>query len=185
MSLSISKLMGNLMNAQVSGVAQPTPEGEIYNPDVPNAMAPTILNKKIIQDKFYSNMKLPSQPRNGTGYYFGRDNGRLTNMDPRQDAFLMEGSIDPNKIRRQTDPDSALPNGFEYGSLLSKYKLPEGSLKATNNLSLVQRSTMSYENYKNRFEPADNRIMNILKKSQTPLKTPQVPKLPLQKAQVF
>ena len=34
MSKSISELMGSLMSPM--GVQQPNPEGELYNPDVPN-----------------------------------------------------------------------------------------------------------------------------------------------------
>jgi hypothetical protein len=155
MSKSIADLMGSLMNNNnIQGVTQPSPEGELYNPDVPNTpdtIAGNIRNRKIIQDKYYNDMKLTRYPRNGSGYYFGKNNGRLANMDPREDAFLMDGSIDPNNIRRKTDPANALPNTFASGSLLDKYQLPKETFKPSNNVSLVQQSRMSYQNYKNRF----------------------------------
>lgn len=152
MSKSIQDLMGSLMSPM--GVKQPMPEGQIYNPDVPNSpdtIAGNVKNRKMIKDKYYSDMKLTRYPKNGSGYYFGKNNGRLANMDPREDAFLMESSIDPNNIRRKTDPAHALPNTFSSGSLLDKYQLPLNNFKATNNVSLMQRSKLSYENYKNRF----------------------------------
>ena len=144
--------MGNLMS--VEGVQQPTPEGELYNPDVPNApdtIAGNIKNRKVIQDKFYSDMKLDRMPRNGAGYYFGKTNGRLRYFDPRDDAFMMDGSIDPNNIRRKTDPNHALPDTYAQGSLLDKYQLSKDNFRATGNVSLVQKSRMSFDNYKNRF----------------------------------
>ena len=152
MSQSIAELMGSLMSPM--GVQQPNSGGELYNPDVPNTpdtIAGNVKNRKIIKDKFYSDMKLTKMPRNGSGYYFGKNNGKLANMDPREDSFLMEGSIDPNSIRRKIDPENALPNEYVYGSLLEKYQLSKGSLEASCNVSLVQKSRMSYERYKNRF----------------------------------
>lgn len=156
MSKSISDLMGSLMQGKMSpmGVQQPMSEGEIYNPDIPNTpdtIAGNTQNRKMIQDKFYSNMKLPNYPRNGSGFYFGKNNGRLANMDPRQDAFMLDGSIDPNNIRRKTDPANALPNTYANGSLLDKYQLSKSSLEASSNVSLIQKSRMSFERYKNRF----------------------------------
>lgn len=151
MSKSILELLGN-MNMQ--GVKQPTPEGELYNPDVPNALdtiAGNIKNRKVIQDKFYSDMKLDRMPRNGSGYYFGKTNGRLRYFDPREDAFMLDGSIDPNTIRRQTDPNNALPNTFSQGSLLDKYQLSKDNFRETDNVSLIQKSRMSFDAYKNRF----------------------------------
>jgi hypothetical protein len=146
MSKSIQDLMGSLMSP--SGVKQPMPEGEIYNPDIPNSpdtIAGNAQNRKMIRDKFYSNMKLPNYPRNGSGFYFGKNNGRL--------AFMLDGSIDPNNIRRKTDPANALPNTYANGSLLDKYQLSKASLETSNNVSLIQKARMSFESYKNRFEP--------------------------------
>ncbi len=151
MSKSILELLGNL---NVEGVKQPIPEGELYNPDVPNTpdtIAGNVRNRKVIKDKFYSDMKLENMPRNGSGYYFGKNNGRLRYYDPRDDAFMMDGSIDPNSIRRKTDPANALPNTYAQGSLMDKYQLPKDAFTASDNVSLVKKSRASYEAYKNRF----------------------------------
>ena len=158
MSKSISELMGNLM-MNPTALAQPSVSGELYNPDVPNApdtIAGNINNRKIIQDKYYSDMKLSKYPRNGSGYYFGKTNGRLRYMDPREDAFMLDGSIDPNSIRRKTDPESALPDTFAQGSLLDKYQLSKSAYRESDNVSLLQKSRRSYENYKNRFSILDS-----------------------------
>ena len=152
MSRSISELMGNLMN-NPTALAQPTIKGELYNPDIPtmDTIAGNINNRKIIQDKYYSDMKLSKYPRNGSGYYFGKTNGRLRYMDPREDAFMLDGVINPNNIRRKTDPDNALPDTFAQGSLMDKYRLPKSAYRESDNVSLLQKSRSSFEAYKNRF----------------------------------
>jgi len=153
MSKSILELLGNL---NVQGVKQPSPEGEIYNPDVPNSpdtIAGNARNREVVKDQYYSDMKLESIPRNGSGFYFGKTNGRQRYFDPRDDAFMLDGSIDPNNIRRKTDPANSLPATFANGSLYDKYQLGKDNYQATNNVSLIQRSVMSFENYKNRFVP--------------------------------
>jgi hypothetical protein len=138
----------------VQGVSQPTPANELYNPDVPNSpatIAGTVNNRKTIMDNFYNDMKLKKAPRNGSGYTFGKTNGRLRYFDPREDSFMLDGSINPNTIKRQTDPANALPNRYAQGSLLDKYKLPVDAYKSTDNVSLVQKSRMSFDRYRNRF----------------------------------
>lgn len=155
MSRSIIDLLGK-MNVNPMGVNQPMPEGELYNPDVPNdidTIAGNIANRKIIQDKYYSSMKLSSAPRNGEGYSFSRTGGRLKYYDPRQDSFMLDGSIDPDIIRRKTDPNHSLPNTFSSGSMYAKYQLPKSAFKSSNNVGLLQKSIASYENYINRFNP--------------------------------
>jgi hypothetical protein len=69
---------------------------------------------------------------------------------------MLNGSIDPNSIRRKTDPESALPDTFAQGSLMDKYQLPKSAYRETNNVSLLQKSRSSYENYKNRFQILDS-----------------------------
>jgi hypothetical protein len=122
MSRSIADILSIL--TKPSGVQAPVPENELQNPDVPEGEAligGSVNNRKVIRDQYYNDMSMKylKQPKNGTGYSIS--NGRLRNTDPREDSFMLEGSIDPNKIRRQTDPAHSLPNTFAQGSLYDKY----------------------------------------------------------------
>ena len=109
MSRSIADILSIL--TKPSGVQAPVPENELQNPDVPEGE--TLIGGSVNNsDQYYNDMSMKylKQPKNGTGYSIS--NGRLRNTEPREDFFMLEGSIDPNKIRRQTDPAHSLPNTF-------------------------------------------------------------------------
>lgn len=137
------------------GSRQPAPNNQLYNPDIPdgklNTIAGNVNNRKVLIDKYYSSMKLGKNPRNGEGFNIGRNNGKMSFENPRNDSFMCDNSIDPNTIRMKTDPDSAMPSSFVNGSLYNKYKLPISEFKPTDNVTLIQMATESYYNYKNRF----------------------------------
>ena len=101
MSFSISDIMKSISKNE----DMPTPADQLKNPDLP-----TISNKfddKIeIRDKAMSAFKLSSQPRNGGDFMLPRT---TFNNNPRKDAFLMDGAIDPNVIRKRVNPDKAIP----------------------------------------------------------------------------
>ena len=152
MSKSIADLLGNV---DLMGSRQPTPTNQLYNPDVPDGQANTIAgnvnNRKVLIDKYYSSMKLGRNPRNGEVFNIGRNNGKLSFENPRNDSFMCDNSMDPNTIRQQTDPDSAMPSSYINGSLYNKYKLPVSGFTPTDKVNLLQKATESYYNYKNRF----------------------------------
>ena len=57
MSKSILDLLGSMNSPK--GVQQPTPENELYNPEIPDSsLAGTINSKAIIQDQYYNKMRL-------------------------------------------------------------------------------------------------------------------------------
>jgi len=146
MSLPLQQLLG-MLNQKAGNV--PAAEGTLYNPSIPDPpKSDKIQSRKIIKDKYMHNMKLANAPRGSSGNYFRLAKG-LT--DPRLDSFGLEGSIDPNTIRRKVDPDAAIPNLHFYGSEGALYELPEGALKATNGVGLLKKARSSFYNYKNRF----------------------------------
>ena len=155
MSRSIADILSIL--TKPSGVQVPISDNILNNPDVPNSIGGSSTNRKIIRDQYYNDMSLKhlKEPKNGTGYSIS-DNGRLRYTDPREDSFLLEGSIDPNQIRRQTDPAHSLPNTFAQGSLYDKYQLPANAYIATDNKSLLEQSRGSFDNYKNRYSLPNN-----------------------------
>ena len=157
MSRSIADILSIL--TKPSGVQVPISDNILNNPDVPNSIGGSSTNRKIIRDQYYNDMSLKhlKEPKNGTGYSIS-DNGRLRYTDPREDSFLLEGSIDPNQIRRQIDPAHSLPNTFAHGSLYDKYQLPTNAYIATDNKSLLEQSRGSFDNYKNRYSLPNNDI---------------------------
>ena len=155
MSRSIADILSIL--TKPAGVQAPVPENELRNPDVPDdIIGGSVNNRKVIRDQYYNDMSMKhlKQPKNGTGYSIS--SGRLRNTAPREDSFMLEGSIDPNQIRRKTDPAHSLPNTFAQGSLYDKYQLPTNAYVATNNKSLLEQSRGSFDSYKNRYSlPTD------------------------------
>ena len=155
MSKSISELLGALNFGDPSGVQVPTPVGQLRNPDVPETIAGNVRHKKVIRDMYYSSMKLGNAPRNGSGFTFDKHRGKLPYMDPREDSFLTDGSIDPNQIRMKTDPANALPNTFSQGTLYDKHKLDDGAYIAVSNAGKLHRSAQNFDSYRNRFSVLD------------------------------
>ncbi len=146
MSRSLTELFGNL--ASPMGVQQPSTPDTIYNPEIPDS---DLSVRKAIRDNYYSSMKLPTNSaRNGDGYTFSMRGGSQRYLNPRDDAFGLDGGIDPVNIRRKTDPNSVAPRNFATGALYDLYSLPKSAYTAQSNLSLLQQSAMSYQNYINR-----------------------------------
>jgi len=139
MSRSINDLLGSL------GVKtqQPT-EGELYNPDIPAFEA----KRATVRDKYYSDMKLPTEPRNGSGYDLDGRPGRVEN--PKHDDFMLEGAIDPNVIRKKHNPKSANPYMFSAGA--QNMRFAAADTESHDQLGLIQAANQSYVNYKHRFD---------------------------------
>ena len=113
MSRSLTELFGNL--ASPMGVQQPTTPNTIYNPEIPDS---NLAVRKAIRDNYYSSMKLPTNSvRNGDGYSFSMRGGSQRYFNPRDDAFGLDGGIDPLNIRRRTDPNGIPPRNFATGAL--------------------------------------------------------------------
>lgn len=148
MSFSISDIMKSISKNE----EMPVPSGQLKNPDLP-VMSNTFDDKIEIRDKAMSAFKLSSQPRNGN--YFMLPRTRFDD-DPRQDAFLMDGSIDPNVIRKRVNPDKAIPTieGGEY----ALYSLVRENNESTDSVGLVRKAHASYVNYKNRFFVEDKSV---------------------------
>jgi hypothetical protein len=146
MSRSITDLLKQL---SLKAKNPPPASGKLDNPDIPN-LHKAIADREKIRTLYYSSMKLPSMPRNGTGYDLDGRAGKVEN--PRLDDFMLESSIDPNQIRRKTDPDRALPDLFSAGSQNAYFQAPPGAYVAHDQLSLVRQAHQSYANYKRRFD---------------------------------
>ena len=146
MSLSISDILKPLGNILAN--AQPIPANKLFNPDLPtlNKAVKTFNDIIEIKDRAISAFKLSSQPRNGGDFMLPR-----TRFDdnPRKDAFLMDGAIDPNIIRKRVNPDKAIPS-LESGENTLFSLVPANNI-ATDAVSLIQMANQNYINYKNRF----------------------------------
>ena len=140
MSLSINKLM-NTMNELVDN--PDNEEGTLYNPDIPEGIKDFDPNQ-VIRDQYYNSMKLSTQPRNGNGFSLPRT---TFDDDPRKDAFLMNGSINPETIRSQHDADYVPTNLYSQ----HQFSLTKNELIETDNVNLINQAHQSYLNYKNRF----------------------------------
>ena len=146
MSRSITELLKNITMSAKNPVQ---PEGQLYNPDIPDMETAGMKEREKTRDNFYSAMKLSSMPRNGNYFSLGRND---VFEDPRKENFMLEGAIDPNQIRRKTNPDRALPNLFSAGSQNSLYQAPPDAYVSTNNVDLIQEARKSYSNYRSRFD---------------------------------
>lgn len=133
------------------------PVDKLYNPDIPYLKYIRKFNDLVeIKDKAFSSLKLTTQPRNGGNYRLPRNK---FDDDPRKDEFLMNGSIDPNIIRKRVNPDRAIPS-------LESAESTRFSLVPSNNvqedfINLIQLAHKNYINYKNRFfvdDPAEKSI---------------------------
>ncbi len=69
-------------------------------PTYPNSQSQ---DYRSIRDQAHNALKLTSEPRNGDGYLLPRTN---FNCNPKRDAFLLEGAIDPDMIRQRVHPIS-------------------------------------------------------------------------------
>ena len=107
MNLSINDILKPL--GSLIANAQPIPANKLFNPDLPtlNKAVRTFNDIVEIKERAMSAFKLSSQPRNGSDFLLPR-----TRFDdnPRKDAFLMDGAIDPNVIRKRVNPDKAIPS---------------------------------------------------------------------------
>ena len=141
------------MACDPSGVKVPIPEGQLKNDDIPGFNGSRKYNK-ILKDQYYNSMKQSSFPKNGTGYSIRGSTGLLPNVNLKDQAFMLDGAIDPNKIRLQTRHDYALPSDYSTGNLLTNFNnLQTGDYKASSNTQLLKDSNYNYINYKNRFNP--------------------------------
>ena len=142
MSLSVNKLL-----TQISKIESnlPNPEGELFNPDIPNPSA-DFDERLEIRDKAFSALRLDKVSKNGDYFRLGKN---APNIDPRRDSFMQENSIDPNIIRKKINPDHAIPD--LRGAELTKFSLVPSNFTSNDNVSLIQQARRSYVNYNNRF----------------------------------
>ena len=152
MSKSILDLLGSMNSPK--GVQQPTPEDELYNPEVPDSsLAGTINSKAIIQDQYYNKMRLAKTRKNGDGYAIG--NGHQQHFSISDENWYQDNSIDPNEIRKKSIMygvnNSSLPTSFINGGINDSYVLPNEAYKKTNDVGPLKKSIKSYINYVNRY----------------------------------
>ena len=89
-----------------------------------------------------------STPRNGDGFLLPRT---VFNNDPRKDAFLLNGAIDPDVIRQRVNPISeAQPTTDEY----ALYGVDRTMKTASDSINLIRNSQEQFYNYSNRFSMA-------------------------------
>lgn len=140
MSLSANDILRALTSANVK-----TPETNLHNPDIPSPNE-DYDEQDEIRDMALDVLKLPKEPQNGG--YFRLKNNSL--MDPKQESFLLDHSIDPNTIRSYTEPDKTIST--VYSNDFTKYSLVPGNLSESNDVRLIQEARQSFVNYKDRFQ---------------------------------
>jgi hypothetical protein len=165
MSFSINKLL-QAMSKGDKNVKEA--EGELFNPDIPTPQK-DFDEKKMIRDQAFSVLKLPSEPRNG-GYF--RLDRNEPHIDPRNDAFGMEQSIDPNIIRKRVNPDGAIPS--LASAEVTKFSLVPENLTSNDSMGLIKQARKSYVSYKNRFNMPEEKSQ---KAPQTGVTAPIHPRL--------
>jgi hypothetical protein len=150
MSKSISELIKDIQSTSLKGNSRPV-ETELKNPDIPGDKSGPLggLDDEFeTYDMYHSAMRLPSEPRSGM---YALSVPLAYKEDRRDIEFGLEGSIDPNIIRAQTDPDSALP----HLSSLGKFSYMPASTRAPHNQdSLIKKSRGTELRYRNRFQPS-------------------------------
>lgn len=156
MSGSISELLGNIGNTDVSRGIKQTKTNSLINNDNPEpegkTVAGTLNHKKRIVDMYYHDMRIRDKhPRNGLGYTYDKNHGHLPHFKKNVDYFYSDGSIDPNQIRQQTDPESALPDDYVQGTLYDKILLPDGTYTTADSDELLSTGIESFERYKSKF----------------------------------
>jgi hypothetical protein len=123
------------------------PDSKLENPDIPESQS-TSQDIKFIRDQSHNALRLTSTPRNGDGFLLPRT---VFNNDPRKDAFLLDGSINPDVIRQRVNPISeAAPTTDEY----ALYGVDTTMKEATNSVNLIRTSQDQFYNYTNRFNMA-------------------------------
>ena len=115
------------------------------NPDIPNFSQAGGVDTQFIRDKAYNSMRLSSAPRNGDGFLLPRS---TFSDNPKHDAFLMEGAIDPNVIRQRVNPISEAAPVTHEDAL---YGIDSTMTTSSDSVDLVQKARSSLYNYKNRF----------------------------------
>ena len=138
MSYSVS----NLFKSLVENPRQP--DSKLDNPDIPVSQS-TSQDRKFIRDQAQNALRLTSTPRNGDGFLLPRT---VFNNDPRKDAFLLDGAINPDVIRQRVNPISeAAPTTDEY----ALYGIDKTMRESSNSVNLIRTSQDQFYNYKNRF----------------------------------
>ncbi len=141
MSYSVSNLFKTMaMNPK-------QPDSKLENPDIPESQS-TSQDRQFIRDQSHNALRLNSTPRNGDGFLLPRT---VFNNDPRKDAFLLDGSINPDVIRQRVNPISeAAPTTDEY----ALYGVDTTMKVATDSVNLIRISQDQFYNYQNRFNMA-------------------------------
>ena len=136
MSYSVSNLFKSMaMNPK-------QPDGKLDNPDIPESQSQS-QDRQFIRDQAHNSLRLNSTPRNGDGFLLPRT---VFNNDPRKDAFLLNGAIDPDVIRQRVNPISeAQPTTDEY----ALYGVDQTMKTASDSINLIRNSQEQFYNYSN------------------------------------
>jgi hypothetical protein len=168
MSYSISNLFKNMIENPKQA------EGKLVNPDIPTSTSQSF-DRQFIRDQAHNSLRLNSTPRNGDGFLLPRT---VFNNDPRKDAFLLNGAIDPDVIRQRVNPISeAQPTTDEY----ALYGVDSTMKQASDSINLIRNSQEQFYNYSNRFSmaPPENLPPMPLLPNQLLSKPIDIPKPPI------
>jgi hypothetical protein len=157
MSYSVS----NLFKAIAENPKQP--DTKLENPDIPDFKTQAS-DRQFVRDQANNALRLTSTPRNGDGFLLPRT---VFNNDPRKDAFLLDGAINPDVIRQRVNPISeAAPTTDEY----ALYGVDRTMRESSNSVNLIRTSQDQFYNYTNRFNMAPEPLPSFI-----PTPTPYVP----------
>jgi hypothetical protein len=149
MSYSVS----NLFKAIAENPKQP--DSKLENPDIPDFKTQAS-DRQFIRDQSHNALRLTSTPRNGDGFLLPRT---VFNNDPRKDAFLLDGAINPDVIRQRVNPISeAAPTTDEY----ALYGVDKTMRESSNSVNLIRISQDQFYNYQNRFNMAPEPLPSFI-----------------------
>ena len=170
MSLPISNLLGpsnsggrvqtpnvvpyNVLSEIAANASRMKNFAAIYNPDTPqlsdiNLKKVSDLSRVKMRDRFYTDMKLRNNVKNGDGYTLGRNDAGLRN-------FSLDSYIEPNR-RFLLDPNNThmtTPDSYFNGNDKNYYHLDPDAVveRDTNGLIIQSRLDYSYKGKKKQLE---------------------------------
>jgi hypothetical protein len=141
MSYSVSNLFRDVAKEKLEEKKR---SETLVNPDLPVMSKTSTMSIPYFRNRAWNAMRLKSYPTNGMAFL--PRNTVFT--DPRRDNFMMDGAIDPQIIRNQTDPINEGPVYYNESSLMGGSD--QSMENETDSMELIRKAREGYYNYANR-----------------------------------
>ena len=107
-------------------------------------IAGSISNRRKLQNRYYADQSIRSKKIKNVSGLSIRDIQQQRYYKPKEWAGVLEGAIDPNKIRSIEDPQDALPRNQTIGGDGGYYELEEDDYREYSNNALLRKAMDSY-----------------------------------------